>query len=631
MPSKSKSKTVRLTMGQAIINYLKVQYSQQDEEINRLIQGVFGIFGHGNVSGLAQGLYEYGKDLPYYQPCNEQSQVHTAAGYAKAMRRLSTYACTASVGPGSTNMLTAAAGATINRLPVLLLPSDYYATRYQGNVLQQLEHPISADVSLNDAFRPVSRFFDRISRPEQILTALPRAMRVLTDPADTGVVTLSLPQDVQIQAYDYPASFFKEKIWRIRRAQPELQDIEEAAKWIAEAKTPVIIAGGGVIYSNASDDLYKFSTKFGIPVGETIAGKGAMKKDAPTFLGAQGVQGDAVCSKIISRADLVICVGTRLTDFTTGSRALFQHPKVRFVHINVNVGDAYKLGALPIVADARDGLRALIQAASKERVKPDIKILNRVKRERTAWERKIKKESYREFPGEPMNEGLLIKTVFDESKPGDTAVGASSGLLGNSFKIWDATKKRRALLEFGFSCMGYEIPAGLGTRLAQPKGEIFVFIGDGTYLMNPTEIVTCLQEKKKITLIVAENHGYQCIRAHQMHRAGRAFGNEFRCRDPKTDRLEGDYIEVDYAKTSEGFGAKAWNVKTEEELRSALRAARKEKNTCVIVAETSGRRYPPGSEMWWDVGVAEVSGDPVTRKLRRQYEDEVKEHQRFYY
>ena len=623
--------TVRLTVGQAIVKYLSVQYSRQDDQQERLIRGVFGIQGHGNVSGLAQGLYEYGQELPYYQPCNEQSQVHTAAAHAKAMRRLSTFACTASVGPGSTNMLTAAAGAAINRLPVLLLPSDYYVTRYQGNVLQQLEHPISADLSLNDCFRPVSRYFDRISRPEQLLTALPDAMRVLTDPADTGVVTLSLPQDVQTHAYDYPLQFFEKRVWRIARRPPESEQVDEAIRLLERAKAPVVIAGGGVIYSRASNELHEFSTTFGIPVGETIAGKGAMQKDAATLIGAQGVQGDAACANIIRQADLVICVGTRLTDFTTGSRALFQHPKVQFVHINVNTADAYKLGALPILADAREGLRALTKAARKAGIKPKPAYLKKIKKERSDWNQRMERESFREWPGEPMNEGLLVRTVYEESKPGDTAVGASSGLLSNAFKIWDTTQGRRCLLEFGFSCMGYEIPGALGTRLAQPQGEIFAFVGDGTYLMNPTELVTCLQEKLKITVIVAENFGYQCIRDHQMHRAGRAFGNEFRCRDKKSNRLEGDYVKVDYVKTSEGFGAKAWKANTVAELRKALGAARKEKGACVIVVETSSERYPPGSDMWWDVSVAEVSGDPVNRKLRRQYAKEVSEHQRFYY
>jgi 3D-(3,5/4)-trihydroxycyclohexane-1,2-dione acylhydrolase (decyclizing) len=393
----------------------------------------------------------------------------------------------------------------------------------------------------------------------------------------------------------------------------------------------VIIAGGGVIYSGASSELQKFSTTFGIPVGETIAGKGAVQKDSATRIGAQGVQGDAACANIIRQADLVICVGTRLTDFTTGSRALFQNPKVQFVHINVNTADAYKLGALPMLADAREGLRALNRAARKAGIKPRPTYLKRVEKERSDWNQRMAREAFCERPDEPMNEGLLVRTVFEESKPGDTAVGASSGLLSNVFKIWDATQGRRCLLEFGYSCMGYEIPGALGTRLAQAKGEIFAFVGDGTYLMNLTELVTCIQENLKITVIVAENFGFQCIRAHQMHRAGRAFGNEFRHRDKKSNRLEGDYVKVDYVKTSEGFGARAWKANTVSELRNALRSARKEKGACVIVVETSSERYPPGSDMWWDVGVAEVSDDPVTRKLRRQYAKEVSEHQRFYY
>jgi 3D-(3,5/4)-trihydroxycyclohexane-1,2-dione acylhydrolase (decyclizing) len=325
-----------------------------------------------------------------------------------------------------------------------------------------------------------------------------------------------------------------------------------------------------------------------------------VQKDAATLIGAQGVQGDAACANIIRQADLVICVGTRLTDFTTGSRALFQHPKVQFVHINVNTADAHKLGALPMLADAREGLRALTKAARKAGIKPKPTYLKKIEKERSDWNQRMEREAFREWPGEPMNEGLLVRTVFEESKPGDSAVG-------------------------------YEIPGALGTRLAQRQGEIFAFVGDGTYLMNPTELVTCSQENLKITVIVAENFGFQCIRAHQMHRAGRAFGNEFRYRDNKSNRLEGDYVKVDYVKTSEGFGAKAWKANTVAELRKALRAARKEKGTCVIVVETSSERYPPGSDMWWDVGVAEVSGDPVTRKLRRQYAKEVSEHQRFYY
>ena len=348
-----RQKVVRLTIAQALVKYLQVQYSERDGKRRRFIPALFGIFGHGNVAGLGQALVENGQDLPYYQPFNEQSMVHTAAGFAKANARLATLACASSIGPGATNMITGAAVATINRLPVLLLPSDYYVTRHQGPVLQQLEHPISADVSVNDSFRPVSRFFDRISRPEQLLTALPEAMRVLTDPAETGAVTLALPQDTQAHCYDYPAFFFEERVWRVERRVPDSRRIEEAVALLKQAKQPVIIAGGGVHYSEAWDELQMFSESFGIPVGETFGGKGAIRKASTLLLGGHGVTGTPAAGKIVSQADLVISVGTRLTDFTTGSQSVFNHPEVKFININVCGHDAYKQGALPITADAR--------------------------------------------------------------------------------------------------------------------------------------------------------------------------------------------------------------------------------------------------------------------------------------
>ena len=626
-----RGKTIRLTMGQAIVKHLQAQYSQQDGEIQRLIRGVFGIFGHGNVSGLGQGLYEYGDELPYYQPCNEQSMVHTAAGYAKAKKRLSTFACTASSGPGTTNMLTAATGATINRLPVLLFPSDYYAARHQGSVLQQLEHPMFGDGSLNDCFRVVSRFFDRISRPEQLLTALPEAMRVLTNPAETGTVTLSLPQDVQTHAYDYPVHFFDKRIWRVERTLPDPQRVEEAVEALSKAKTPVIIAGGGILYSNASAELQKFSEAFGIPVGETFAGKGALKRNGPTHLGAQGVSGNSMAADIMSKADLVICAGTRLSDFTTASQSLFQHPRVRFISINVCARDAFKMGALPIVADAREALKALTRAARKKDIRPDERYLKRVAAAKKKWQHRMEQEVFRDSPGEVMNDGQLTQILFEESKPGDVTVGASSSMVGNLLRMWDTTQQRPSLLEFGYSCMGYELPAGLGTRMARDKGEVYVCMGDGTYLMNPMELVTAVQEGLKVTVIVVVNQGYQCILAHQLHRVGHSFGNEFRKRDPKTNRLEGDFVNIDYARNAETLGARGWHVKTKEELRGALREARKETLPCVIVVETEKYRYAPASNLWWDVSVAEVSHDSVTQKLRKQYEEEVVQLRRFYY
>ena len=622
--------TIRLTMAQALVKYLQVQYSERDGESRRLIAGIFGIFGHGNVAGLGQALAEYGQDLPYYQPCNEQSMVHTASGYAKATQRLATMACTSSIGPGATNMVTGAATATINRLPVLLLPSDYYATRYQGPVLQQLEHPISADLSVNDCFRPVSRFFDRIIRPEQLLTALPEAMRVLLDPADTGTVTLSLPQDVQAHAYDYPLAFFAERTWQVERRLPDPQRIDEAISLLKAAKRPLIVAGGGVHYSGAAEELQKFAEQHGIPVGETFAGKGAMGNNAGLLLGGHGVTGTPAAARIAAQADLVLCVGTRLTDFTTASQSMFQHPEVKFININVCSRDAYKQGALPITADARAALSALIEAGAAADPAGQGNYLQDVGRAKKDWEGQLEKEVYCQIPGEAMSQGQLIEVMNEEAQTGDSIIAAAGGPPGDLLKIWDASKGRTCLLEFGFSCMGWELPAGMGGRMAQPEGEVVVYIGDGTYLMNPMELVTTIQEGLKVTMVVANNHGYQVIRQLQLGRAGRSFGNEFRARDKATNRLEGDYLAIDFARNAESMGARTWSVATPDELRKALREARAEERSCVIVVEVEKHRYLPGSGVWWDIAAAATSNDPETRKLRQEYEEESRK-QRFYY
>jgi 3D-(3,5/4)-trihydroxycyclohexane-1,2-dione acylhydrolase (decyclizing) len=622
--------TIRLTTAQAVVKYLQTQYSERDSKVCRLIPAMFGIFGHGNVCGLGQALEEVGRELPYYQPCNEQSMVHTALGFAKASLRRATLACTASIGPGSTNMITGAATATINRLPVLLLPSDYYVTRHQGPVLQQLEHPVSADLSVNDCFRPVSRFFDRISRPEQLLTALPEAMRVLTDPVETGAVTIALPQDIQAHAYDFPARFFQRRTWRIERRPPEARRLQEAVALLKEAQRPVLIAGGGVHYSEAWHELQTFAEALGIPVAETFAGKGAMQKGGDLALGGNGLEGTGAAFRLVSQADLVIAVGTRLTDFTTGSQSLF-HPQVRFLSINVAGHDAYKQGALPIVADARDTLRALEQAATAAGVRPDPAYLEEIATAKRSWDEQIQADVHRHAPGEAMSQGELILTLNQEARAGDTVIGAAGAPPGDLLKLWDVSGGCACHIEFGYSCMGYEIPAGLGVRLSQPEGEVFVLVGDGTYLMNPTELVTAAQEKLKITVVVSENHGYQCIRRLQMGRTGVSFGNEFRARDSQTDRLEGDYLPLDLAKNAEGFGARTWQVKTPDELRQALAEARREPRPCVIVVETEKHRYLPPSGTWWDVAPAEVSANPTTQQLRAAYEKDRSRLQRFHY
>jgi len=631
MTKAHKTDKLRLTMAQAVVKYLQVQFSERDGQTRRLIPGMFGIFGHGNVAGIGQALYEYGADLPYYQPCNEQSMVHTAIGFAKASQRLATLACCSSIGPGATNMVTGAATATINRLPVLLLASDYYAARYQGPVLQQLEHPISADVSVNDCFRPVSRFFDRISRPEQLLTALPEAMRVLTDPVETGAVTLALPQDVQSHAYEYPANLFEKRVWRIERRLPDPQRIKEAVGMLLESKRPMIVAGGGVHYAQAWDELKTFSESFGIPVGETFGGKGAVRDASALLLGGFAATGTPCAGKIASEADLVICIGTRLTDFATGSQSAFNNPDVRFLNINVTSHDAFKQGALPLVSDAREALRSLTQSAKAAGLKPQDAYVLEVAGLKQQWERRLNDEVFQQVPGEAMSQGQLIGALNNEAKSGDIIIGAAGSPPGDLMKIWDTSNGRACQLEFGYSCMAYEIPAGVGARMAQADGEIYVFIGDGTYLMNPTEIVTAAQEGLKITIVISENHGYQCIRGLQLARAGQSFGNEFRSRDKKSNRLEGEYLKIDLAKNAESMGACTWNANTPEGFRKALREARSETRPCVIVVETEKYRFLPGSEVWWDVAVAEVSQDSVTQKLRAEYERDRDRLQRFHY
>ncbi|MCG8352534.1 MAG: 3D-(3,5/4)-trihydroxycyclohexane-1,2-dione acylhydrolase (decyclizing) [Chloroflexales bacterium] len=623
--------SIRLTMAQAIVKFLQVQYSERDGSRRRFIPGIFGIFGHGNVAGLGQALQEYGTDLPYFQPHNEQSMVHTASGFAKANRRLATLACTSSIGPGATNMITGAATATLNRLPVLLFPADYYATRRQGYVLQQLEHPISADVSVNDCFRPVSRLFDRITRPEQLLHALPEAMRVLIDPVDAGAVTIAIPQDIQAQAYDYPVHFFEHRVWRIDRQQPAPQRITEALGLLKTAQRPFIIAGGGVMYSEAEAELLAFAEKFGIPVGETMAGKGAMDNAHPLSVGGCGVTGTAAAGRLMAQADVVINIGSRLSDFTTGSRSAFQHPAVKFISINVDGRDAYKMGALPIVADARESLRALLNGAESIEIKPNTSYLEEVAIEKNKWRQLLETDVFVTHPGEMFNQQHALHILNQEAHPGDTVIGAAGGLPGDLHQLWDSSDKKTCHLEFGNSCMGYEIPAGLGVRMAQPEGEVYVFVGDGAYLMQPTELVTSLQEGLKITLLISQNDGFQIIRRLQMNRTGISFGNEFRARDSETNRLEGEYVEIDFAKNAESMGAKAWSVRNAEELRQALQAARAEPRSCAIVITTERHRYGPGSEVWWDVAPAEVTGNAETQQARAEYESDRVKLQRFYY
>jgi 3D-(3,5/4)-trihydroxycyclohexane-1,2-dione acylhydrolase (decyclizing) len=619
--------TLRMTTAQALVRYLAAQQSERDDRRRRLIGGMFGIFGHGNVAAIGQAL-ESQDALTYLQARNEQSMVHSATAYAKASRRLSTYACSSSIGPGATNMVTGAALATVNRLPVLLLPGDTYATRRQGPVLQQLEHPSAGDLSVNDCFRPVARYFDRISRPEQLMTALPEAMRVLTSPEEAGAVVLALPQDIQAEAYDFPERFFAERVWEVRRPQPDPRAVERVAELLAAARRPLIIAGGGVLYSEAEAELASLAERHGIPVAETFGGKGAVREARWWGLGGIGLEGNPACNAVAAGADLVLSVGTRLTDFATGSQSLFQDPGVRFAAINVVDRDAHKQGAVGIVADAREALRALGAALAGR----DAGVAESYRREivegRERWEQ-ARDAALHDDHEAGMTQGRLIGAMQDAAQPGDTIIAAAGGPPGDLLKVWDATDGRACHLEFGYSCMGYELPAALGVRLAQPDGEVVAFIGDGTFLMSPTELVTALQEGLKITLVISENHGFQVIRRLQMLRAGHAFGNEFRARDGD-GRLSGDYIGLDLAKVAEGLGATALRADTPAEVAAALERARATRGPVVIVAETLPHVDMPGAGVWWDVAPAEVSEDEVVRRLRAEYDADRERLQRWY-
>jgi 3D-(3,5/4)-trihydroxycyclohexane-1,2-dione acylhydrolase (decyclizing) len=625
----AREETMRLTMAQAVVKYLGQQYIERDGVEQPFFAGVWGIFGHGNVAGIGQALEELQDEVSYHRPQNEQAMVHTAAAYAKMKNRLQTFACTSSIGPGATNMITGAATATVNRIPVLLLPGDIFASRRPDPVLQQLEYPLSLDVSVNDAFRPVSRFWDRINRPEQILASLPEAMRVLTDPAETGAVTVCLPQDVQTEAYDYPASFFEKRVWRVQRTVPPAEQLQRAIEAISRAKNPVIIAGGGVIYSEATAALSDFADALGIPVVETQAGKGALPWNHAWNAGPVGSNGGLAANRLARDADLVIAVGTRLSDFTTASHTQFQNPDVEFVSINVASRDAFKFGALPLVGDARATLNALREGAAAAKVRTSADYGDRVESLKAEWDAAVDSIRAVQTP-ENLTQANVIGIVNEASDPRDVVVCAAGGMPGDLLKLWRPVDPKGYHLEYGFSCMGYEIAGGLGVKMADPSREVFVMVGDGSYLMLHTEIVTSLEEGQKIIVVVVDNSGYQCIRNLQMSTGSPPYGNELRYRDPKTGILDGPYIPIDFAANAASLGAVAMRAESESELREALERAKQETTTTVIHVPVQKHATVPGFESWWDVPVAEVSTVATVREAREEYvENEAKE--RFFY
>src|SRR5487761_1852467 len=564
---------MRLTVAQALVRFLASQYSERDGLRQRLIPGCFGIFGHGNVAGVAQALLQAHDtreaDLRYYMARNEQAMVHASVGYARMRNRLQAFACTASIGPGSTNMVTGAALATINRIPVLLLPSDFFATRAANPVLQELEDPRSYDVSVNDAFKAVSRFWDRINRPEQLPSALLAAMRVLTDPAETGAVTLALPQDVQAEAYDWPQELFRERVWYVPRPVPEPAALARAMEVLRTARRPLIVAGGGVIYSEASDALRRFAEATGIPVADTQAGKGALAWDHPCAVGGVGATGTPAANELAREADVVLGIGTRYSDFTTASRTAFADPGVRFVNLNVAAFDAGKHAGVPLVADARAGLDALTREMDSYRVSEAYSA--RVRELTTRW-RQVADRAYhlghQPLPGQTEILGALNEFTGER----DVVVQAAGSMPGDLQMLWRARDPKQYHVEYGYSCMGYEIAGGIGAKLAAPDREVFVLVGDGSYLMMPGELVTAIQEGIKLILVCVDNHGYASIGNLSETVGAQRFGTSYRYRTAD-GRLDGDQLPLDLAATAASLGADVIRAVSAAEFRDALRQA----------------------------------------------------------
>jgi 3D-(3,5/4)-trihydroxycyclohexane-1,2-dione acylhydrolase (decyclizing) len=605
----------RLTCAQAVISFLKNQYVERDGKQSRFFEACFGIFGHGNVGGIGQAL-EQVAGLPYYLFRNEQGMVHAAAAFAKSSFRTRAMVCTSSIGPGATNMLTGAAGATINRLPVLLLPGDIFAKRMVAPVLQQLESPETQDISVNDCFKPISRYWDRISRAEQLLTSLPEALRVLTSPAETGAVTVCLPQDIQVEAFDYPQAFLRKRVWTIPRTRCDQALLHTAAQWVRAAKMPVIIAGGGVLYSEASAVLLQFSESTGIPVCETQAGKGSLPHDHEQNVGAIGVTGASSANIVVRDADLVLGIGTRYSDFTTSSKTAFQNPSVKFVNINVAEFDAHKHASLALVGDARATLDELKKQVAGFKVPEAYRTkISNLRREWTAEVARI--QSSRK--DSPIAQAEVIAAVNDFAQDEDVMICAAGSLPGDLHKLWRTKRPGGYHLEYGYSCMGYEIAGGLGAKMADPSREVYVLVGDGSYLMMAQEIVTSLQEGLKITIVLLDNHGFSSIGGLSRSLGNSGLGTEYRFR--RNDKYDGATINVDFEANAASLGAWTARARTLEDLRAALSASRKQSRTSLIVVETAYDARVPSYESWWDVPIAEVSEIDAVKAARRTYEE----------
>ena len=623
-------KTRRLTMAQALIAFLKNQYTERDGTEHPFFAGAFGIFGHGCVAGVGQALQQ-NPDFRYYQTRNEQAMVHAAAGFAKIKNRLQTFACISSIGPGATNMVTGAAGATVNRLPVLCLPGDIFARRNVAPVLQQLESPSSQDISVNDCFKPISRYWDRINRPDQIITSLPEAMRVLTSPADTGAVTLALPQDVQAEAWEYPEELFEKRLWHVPRNRPDVQALQRAVEWIRRSKRPMIVSGGGILYSEATETFQRFVEQTGIPVGETMAGKGSLRYDHPLNLGAVGVTGTSAANPVAREADLVIGIGTRYSDFTTASKTAFQDPEVRFININVAEFDAHKHSALPVLGDARATLDEL--APALEGYGAEEAYQEQAKQLHVAWEQEV--DRIYALRNEPLpSQGELIGAVNELGSPDSIMVCASGSLPGDLHKLWRSRHPKNYHLEYGYSCMGYEIAGALGIKMAAPDREVYVMQGDGGYLMLNAEIVTSIQEGHKLIIVLFDNFGYKSIGSLSRSLGQEGFATRYVY--PKDGMLPGDQegveaeeLPVDLAANALSLGAHVIRCKTYEDFAQAIREAEAADRTTMIYIQNDRYVNVPGYDSWWDVHVAEVSEMESVQEARKQW-DRMRAKERYY-
>ncbi|MCU5304255.1 3D-(3,5/4)-trihydroxycyclohexane-1,2-dione acylhydrolase (decyclizing) [Bacillus toyonensis] len=633
--------TVRMTTAQALVKFLNQQYVEFDGKQQKFIKGVFTIFGHGNVVGLGQALEEDAGELEVYQGRNEQGMANAAMAFAKQRHRKQIMACTSSVGPGSANMITSAATASANNIPVLLLPGDVFATRQPDPVLQQIEQTHDLSISTNDAFRAVSKYWDRVNRPEQLMTAMIQAMRVLTNPADTGAVTICLPQDVQGEAWDFPSYFFQKRVHRIERRLPTKASLADAVEMIKKKKKPVMICGGGVRYAEAAEELKQFAEAFRIPFGETQAGKSAIESNHPYNLGGIGVTGNLAANTIAKEADLVIGIGTRFTDFTTASKQLFQNEEVEFLNINISEFHANKLDALKVIADAKEALLALIDELQEIEYQSSYTV--EIDDAKEAWETELARLHNIRFTGQgftPEVEGHFdenlneyvdalgtqltqtavigqINTLLDEDA---IIVGAAGSLPGDLQRMWATNKSNTYHMEYGYSCMGYEVAGALGAKLAEPSKEVYAMVGDGSYQMLHSELVTSLQENKKINVLLFDNSGFGCINNLQMGNGMGSFGTEFRYRNQKTRKLNGAIMKIDFAASAAGYGVKTYRVTSIEQLQEALKDAKKQTVSTLIDIKVLPKTMTNGYDSWWHVGVAEVSNNQC---VQAAYENKV--------